>query len=403
MRLFPRFTLLLGIALALAPFFLVGLAPGCGGVDNITCDDVYDPNRVGTDGRLDPCCERSPMPCTCAPGYGDCKDAAAPTDAGGDADGGPHEDAQADPDAMTDADTGPPACPWDCLTLPPSGWFGPVLFQKGNVGDTIACPAIAPVVDFEGFADLVDVGPASCGACTCGPSTGTCSPPEHLTANTDICAGTAGTPTSFDPPPAWDGSCSTMNAVGPGSKSLTSGPLAVTESCTTFLGEPSVPTTPAAFGSSITACLGAVSECDLGHVCAPRDPAFRSCIWQPGDVPTCPEGYPVRIAGAEGLDDQRACSSCGCGDAEGGHCTGLLTVYKDAACTDTSGALALDSMSAPCVDVLGAGAVGLGSKTLTNVKYAAGTCAPSGGEPTGSVVPTGAATFCCLPTGEPTR
>jgi hypothetical protein len=55
----------------------------------------------------------------------------------------------------------------------------------------------------------------------------------------------------------------------------------------------------------------------------------------------------------------------------------------------------LTSSGTTCVDLVPAG-VPLGSKTLTALAYQPGSCAPSGGELSGSVEPTGAATFCCL-------
>lgn len=397
MRFSPRICVLLGIVVALAPFFIAGVAPGCGGTANATCDSVYDPNRVGPDGELDPCCQRSLGPCVCAPGFGDCKDAGAGKDAASDADGGPPPtDAATDADAAVDADSGP-ACPGACVPLP-GLWFGPVLLWKGSAGSTVDCPAGASEVAYTGFTDLNDAGAATCGACGCelAPDNN-CGPPEHITASNAGCSGPAGFPAPFDPPPGWDGGCSAFDDIGTGAKSLISGPLTLTESCVADAGGPDAATTPARFGSSVVACAEKVtsSACDENHLCASTAPNFQTCVYQPADVPACPPSYPQRISVAEGFDDQRACAPCACVVAPGA-CTATLTVYGDSACSTFLFARALNNtMTAQCDDVPAPGA--LGSKTLTSVKYAHGSCAPTGGEPTdGGVVATEIATFCCL-------
>lgn len=384
-----RLCVMLGLALAAAPFLIAG-APGCASNALIDCPGIYDQGRIGPDGQPDPCCART-EPCP-PPGAGKDggKDAAA--DAAADADGGPPCTGDCSEDAG-DAE----ACLETCVPQPGFGWFGPVLLWKGDAGETIDCPAVAPEVAVTGFADLLEAGPAACGACGCELAhDNNCGPPEHLTAmfNT-ACSG--GAPTPFDPPPAWDGSCSSSDAIAAGAKSLTSGPLTLTEACTADAGAPDAPTTPAAFGSSVVVCLEKPSEgCDVTHVCAPTDPAFQSCIYQLTDVATCPPSYPIRIAVAQGLDDERACEPCGC-DVAAGSCTATLTVYGDTACGAFLFARSIDStMTAPCDGVAPPGA--LGSKTLTGIKYTPGTCTPSGGGPTdGGVVATGVATFCCLP------
>jgi hypothetical protein len=388
-----RLCVLLGLALAAAPFFAG--APGCSSVAHIDCPGIFDLDRIGPDGDPDPCCART-SPCP-PPGAGKDGGKDAATDAAADADGGPPCTGD-----CPDADA-PEVCLETCVPQPALGWFGPVLLWKGNAGETIDCPAAAPELAYTGFADLVDAGPASCGACGCELAhDNACGPPEHLTASTAACPGTAGFTKPFDPPPGWDGGCSSFDNII-GAKSLINSPLTLTEVCTADAGAPAAPATPAAFGSAIVACLEKPAPgCDLEHVCAPTDPAFQSCIYQPADVVTCPPSYPTRIAVAAGFNDQRACTPCGC-DVTAGSCTATLAVYGDTACSALLFARTIDStMTAmpPCEDVTPPGA--LGSKTLTGIKYTPGTCTPSGGEPTdGGVVATGVATFCCLPEAAP--
>lgn len=399
MRFPSRVYVLLGLALASAPFFIAAGAPGCG-VSLLDCA-VWDENRLGVDGQPDPCCQRQPTSFCPPPGAG--QDAGSDADgAASDADGGPPSgDAGGDADAADAADAtadadGGPSCPGACLELPPAGWLGPgFLLWRGDVGATIDCPLVAPVTAYTGFADL-DAGPASCGACWCGPSPeNSCGPPQHLIASTATClGGDAGVPSPFDSPPGWDGSCTNFEGIAAGAKSLTSGPLTLTETCIADAGAADALTPPPGFGSAIVVCVGTTSSCDFGHACTPVAPGFQSCIFQQGDW-ACPASYPDRIAVAQGFNDQRGCAPCGCAIA-GGSCSATLTVYSDPACaTPLLFARTLDNMTvtAPCDDAPGT----LGSKTLSSAKYAPGACSPSGGEPTdGGVTPTGVATFCCL-------
>jgi hypothetical protein len=134
---------------------------------------------------------------------------------------------------------------------------------------------------------------------------------------------------------------------------------------------------------------------DPGAKCvAQLSSGFAMCVFLEKDV-SCPDNYPVKHLVYPDFDDQRSCSACECGAPVGSGCTASLNVFKDGACSMPLLTEALSSSSTTCVDLVPAG-VPLGSKTLTALAYQPGSCAPSGGEPSGSVEPTGAATFCCL-------
>ena len=121
------------------------------------------------------------------------------------------------------------------------------------------------------------------------------------------------------------------------------------------------------------------------------------CIFATTEM-SCPAGWPDQLLIATGFNDQRACAPCQCGAVQGSDCTASLAVFSDTGCSSLLAVV--DAGSAPsstCVSIAPAGTP-VGSKTLSNVHYTPGTCAPSGGEPTdGGVTPTGVATFCCLP------
>ncbi len=136
---------------------------------------------------------------------------------------------------------------------------------------------------------------------------------------------------------------------------------------------------------------------DPGQTCVPAaaPPDFSMCIYHPGDV-SCPDAYPDKHLVYAGFDDQRTCSPCACSAPLGSSCTALLSVFKDGTCyVPLLGSLPISSSGPSCIDLVPAG-LPLGSKTVTALTYASGTCLPSGGEAAGTIEASGPATFCCL-------
>jgi hypothetical protein len=403
-----RTILLLMVALTGSAFAVAGIA--CGDVGSAySCPDPI-PGRLDHNGHHDPCCYVDP----CHDEDAGAKDSGA--DAQEDADAGPPpDDAGLDggEDAAADAHAdAAPACPGACIHAPPLGWSDPAVLWLGAMGTPApSCPTEAPVVGFQGFADL-DAPPASCGACSCASATATCGLPASVTVTTAACNPGGGVVTSFDPPASWDGSCTTSNAVAAGqmcgalpcAKSLTAGPLTVqNEACAAVAQEPSTPTPPVTWQTAVLACKrGSLVPCDdPTQVCSPvvePPPGFALCVFQAGDV-DCPTLFPEKHAVAAGADDQRGCSSCTCGTPTGGACTSTLYVFSDDACATSLLSMPIVSPAAPCIDIASppAGPPALGSKRADSPKYLPGACAPSGGEATGQALPTGPATFCCLP------
>lgn len=391
---------------ALAGSALATAGGACGDVGSIyNCPDPI-PGRLDHNGHHDPCCYVDP-----------CHDEDAGTDGGADAEADAQEDAEAGPPADDGGlDAGPdaqadagPSCPGACVDAPPLGWSDPALLWLGPMGSAPpSCPAEAPVVGFQGFADL-DAPPASCGACSCSASTASCTLPASFTASTAACNPGGGVATSFDAPAAWDGSCTADNAIGQGqmcgalacAKSLTAGPLTVTgEACGVVLGEPATPTPPATWQTAALACKrGSSAPCDdPTQVCAPvavAPPGFALCVFQAGDV-DCPSTFPDKHGVATGADDKRGCAPCACGAPMDGLCVATLNVFTDDVCAAPLLSVQVGSTGPGCFDLVPPGPA-LGSKSLDKLKYVPGTCAPSGGEAAGQVMPTGPATFCCRP------
>lgn len=206
-----------------------------------------------------------------------------------------------------------------------------------------------------------------------------------------------------------DGSCTADNAIGQGqmcgalacAKSLTAGPLTVTgEACGVVLGEPATPTPPATWQTAALACKrGSSAPCDdPTQVCAPvavAPPGFALCVFQAGDV-DCPSTFPDKHGVATGADDKRGCAPCACGAPMDGLCVATLNVFTDDVCAAPLLSVQVGSTGPGCFDLVPPGPA-LGSKSLDKLKYVPGTCAPSGGEAAGQVMPTGPATFCCRP------
>lgn len=306
---------------------------------------------------------------------------------------------------------GPPAsCSGLCLPLPPLGWSDPALLWIGAEIDAPDCPDVAPVIGYEGHADLD--APNTCGACSCEPPAGSCGLPETITANAATCANTnAITPrTPWDPPVPWDGTCTADDAV-PANKlcmgvkcvqSVTIGPLTLTEDACAPASQPVPLKATAVWGTYGRACIGSTTGgCeDHGTTCAAvpevASGGFLTCIFHEGDV-ECPEGssYADKHVLYGGLDDTRACSPCGCGAPVGSKCEALVSVYADGACGAELGAVTVttEAPEPPCLPVP-AGSP-LGSKSAGPATYTPGACQASGGEPMGAAEPSGAATFCC--------
>jgi hypothetical protein len=386
----------LGLAAAFTALLsgtIVGVASsGCDNTPGVIANCDYPLlGRKDHNGQLDTCCERDPCP-------GHCLDEPCPD--GSTPDGG--YDASIEAGATS-------SCAGECVPLPPFGWQGPGLLWLGPDGTEMACPTQAPVVAYQGHADLVLSPPASCSACSCSPPSGACSLPAQITAGSAPCAGASTFTTTFDPPDGWDGTCTNANAVPAGVmcgntpcvRSLTVGPLAIREeSCT-----PSAATlgdaVPPVWMTAAVACLGnayPLGGCAApGVTCAVPPPSgFLACIFQSGDN-ACPAPYVDKHVVYASFDDERGCAPCTCGATAGSACSATIEVFRDGACSASQELLSapLSSDGLSCFDLLPPGPA-LGSKTVTGLAYQPGACAPGGGEPTGVVEPSGPGTFCCL-------
>ncbi|WP_437971843.1 hypothetical protein WMF04_22230 [Sorangium sp. So ce260] len=306
------------------------------------------------------------------------------------------------------------ACAGDCVSPAPLGWFGPALLWYGPPDQAPDCPAEAPNVGYEGFADLAPA-PLACAACLCDPpASASCQLPLGWSAHATTCAGDipGSVETAFAAPEAWDGACTAANAIPAGqdcggqpcvqSLSVEAPSVLVSATCTARVDEPPPPARLDPWQTRALACLpGAYTECpDDRSTCmpSPGEPGvpppggFLTCIFHEGDV-TCESPYLDRHVFYEGVEDSRGCSACGCGEPEGASCTIMASVYSDGACAETL-VSAVVSSTTPFCGVPPPG-VALGSKSAEVVAVDPGSCTPSGGEPTGELMPVEPSTFCC--------
>ena len=320
-----------------------------------------------------------------------------------DADGQPDPCHLREPaDAGTDAE-----CPGGEYVHLPFFWDGPTLLWFGKEEQAPECPYGPMTTDYEGHTDLV--APNECEACTCEPPTGSCALPSSLTASTATCDNfNNGMPADYDAPMPWDGQCDDTHETPPGAAhSLKIGALAMTENgC--------VPGPPVAakivsshWDTYARACAGkweagptSQSICTSNDAPTPAD--FRLCVIHEGDT-TCPKDrgnmFTERHVFYGDVNDDRQCSACSCGPPAGSICTATISIYKsgNSTCKNPASAqIPITSETTICVDIAPVGQA-LGSKSAGPTSYLPGTCAPIGGDASGSATKTDATTFCCRP------
>ena len=215
---------------------------------------------------------------------------------------------------------------------------------------------------------------------------------------------------AFDPPNAWDGSCTTYDAIAGGAASVTVAPLVVNEKGCVASKPVSTQDLPVT-ATIAQGCQGTVAGvCKApGSVCVPALPPVPNrsgipnrewtyCIMHEGagDAYTsaCPgTSYTQLYAFGKSFEDTRTCSPCTCGAPEGSACTSLVSLYSDGACAEPAGSVIAQSSAPMCVDT--PTAVALGSKQASAPMYKPGSCPPSGGA-TGSASLEAPMTLCCL-------
>jgi hypothetical protein len=258
-------------------------------------------------------------------------------------------------------------------------------------GGPPGCAGDFPEAGITAFDDLMaDAG--SCSDCSCGDPEGIkCLPPEVRFYDDSGCNYFG---SKFDLDDAPD--CTVFpNGTGAyGAESDEVLPEPNTGECAASGGELSAP--EPSWGLQVSTCgTGELNDsCGDGKVCAPAPGVpFESglCISKLGDV-ACPAGdFSLRTVYFQNYDDVRACSSCGCGDPADAQCNAHIEFSYNNSCSEEY--LNIDDPGSGGCTTLWGSTPSSGKLIVDSI--VGGDCAPSGGDPEGSVTPTEPVTVCC--------
>ena len=273
--------------------------------------------------------------------------------------------------------------PCACVDEPPAGWQGPVASWAGS-GPPAACSGAYDALVLDAFANPIGA-PAQC-SCACGPLVGaSCQASVSATLYSDHACTTPCASVTLTP-----GICTNVQGTCVNVFGISGVPLPAGGACAP---QPITQVPAWSWAQAARACEPAQplarASCSVGQVCAPAPSppmAPRPCILASGDL-ACPAGaYSVRHVYYAALTDGRTCTACTCSVAAAATCTATA----QQGCGQTGPAIPLPT---PCASLPSPGSV-----TLTSAPTpGGGSCTPSGGQPTGTLVPAGATTLCCMP------
>lgn len=295
-----------------------------------------------------------------------------------------------DKDGAVDCADDDCAVGFTCTDAPPDGWSS-VALERGMGAPPGATPCdngATPEVLFAGPA-----GAAECTACTCGDLMGTTCNPPALTCYVGSQGCNFGQQNWTDDFPNGDCAKPDIGLAGSLSCRLT-GPASVAEPGSCAPSKSDFPNKDTWMGwVQSCAVKTGTGGCAAGTVCAPKPgPTQSLCIRQDGQN-ACPAGWATVVEAYVDAKDDRACADCSCAAAP--TCTGgTYEVFDLDGCAagGSSNPVAIDNNT--CRNVSGQ----LDSDSWSvkrNPPTAGGNCTPAGGEPLGSVQPTGPVTFCC--------
>jgi hypothetical protein len=303
-----------------------------------------------------------------------------------------------------------------CVPPVPSGWIGPVeLWQATNPATRPACDTGYGGTTRDGLGGF-NAAPARC-TCTCTASGQVCSRGGTLFMQTN-CANSCATVT-----PAANGACTPVaGACGSeGSFSLSS----ATPSGGTCTATSSTTVPPVSWATSERVCPytgptnnsggcgGAGGSCVRAPTGGAGGYGAGACVYSTADPPpaACPAGFtaglPLTFYTSD--TDTRGCAaSCACsGTPSNGGCSGTIDIYGNLADGGCTGAHdTYDAGGAPVCQCYGQTQCGTSDAVVLNnmpgfvqAHYVVtpGTCGmPAQPAPTGSAVPTGPTTVCCM-------
>jgi hypothetical protein len=314
-----------------------------------------------------------------------------------------------DADGKTDCEDDDCSPVTTCVPSVPFGWSGFAALFEGVPAQEPSCPGTFPSPNPYVGHHTASAGSATCTACACAAATGqACNPPLELTVGNMTCGNVSNVKGTLTQPAGWNGACYSSNGFsggkvdclgGPCNVSITSpAPTVTGGSCAANGGQATLP--PLSWAILGKACGDSPvgGGCGGGNICQPKPPLpFLPglCIYKPGDQ-SCPAGpFAQKHVFYEAASDTRGCAACSCGAPVGGSCTISMSIYSDPF-QNTCNSIVTTFNAGDCANLNGNPAV-YGRKAMVTQQPAGGTCAPSGGQPNGTVTPTEPTTFCCAP------
>ena len=278
------------------------------------------------------------------------------------------------------------SCGGVCVSEVPETWQGPVVVWEDSIEASIPGCVGAYGTKAGDFFSGIDPGTADC-SCTCSEAQGIeCTTPVQLCYNS---GGAQCYSLCVDPPKISPGACTNVTT---SSSNVSVGNPAPTKLGTCTPSENHTLDTPK-WETAVRTCGGATTDpvgCDQGEVCAPTvvAPFERLCIVSAGDVECPPGSFTEKSVVFDDFQDNRSCSECSCGTAES-QCNGVVDFVNS-----TGGGSC--NILVASVSAGGCGSHGSAPQAIYSPNPE-GTCPPQGGELSGEVTPTGAATLCCQP------
>ncbi len=279
-----------------------------------------------------------------------------------------------------------------CMVIP-TEWSGPVTVDVASGESGASCDGAAEAFRVHGD---IDVPEATCG-CECSPATGAECSEAVLTAwaGDASCSETDVFVQNLSP--AGD-SCNYMPAIdATGTVPLTEASfwtLATESNGGSCAAEAEVDIPPAQYGSEVVGCE--VESVDGGcaddESCVDAPEQGEVCIWRDGDH-ACPGGdFTERTVYFGGdLVDERSCSTCSCGGAEGSCPSSEATLHVGYYCNGEGVGIQADCTEA-CV---GPDCEPYAISASLSLGPAVAVCEPSGGETEGDVTGLEPVTVCC--------
>ncbi|HRI69262.1 MAG TPA: hypothetical protein PK156_33760 [Polyangium sp.] len=294
-----------------------------------------------------------------------------------------------------------------CTSNVPFGWSGFAVLFEGVPSQEPACPSTFPSgMPYIGHHTPI-APPAMCSACTCAAPTGeTCDLPDAVSISNMTCNNNPMSIGNINLPANWNGNCYSMSYFpsqtgcnGPCAVSLTAAAATVTGgACAPGGGMPTKPQQTWAILGKACGESSIGGGCGAGKVCQPKPtlPYLPGlCIYKTGDV-ACPAmDFTDKHVFYDSVDDTRGCTGCACGAPSGSNCTAKLDVYGDSF-SSVCNTLVTSLNTGSCMNLMNNPQLGAVKATITQPPNG-GTCAASGGQPTGTVTPAGPTTFCCSP------